>query len=56
MAKRRTNLLGYSLLIMQSYAAEQVSRRHQMHSAEQLHWLRVKLEAFAAWRAFMQVS
>ena len=49
MAKRRTN-------IMQSYAAEQVSRRHQMHSAEQLHWLRVKLEAFAAWRAFMQVS
>ena len=56
MAKRRINLLGYSLLIMQSYAAEQANKKQQMHSAEQLNQLNVKLEAFAAWRAFMQVS
>jgi len=56
MAKRKGNLLGYSLLIMQSYAAKQASRKQQMHSAEQLHRLHVKLEAFAAWRVFMQVS
>jgi hypothetical protein len=56
MAKRRTNLLGYSLLTMQRYAAKQASRRHQMHSAEHFHRLHVQLGAFAAWRVFMQVS
>ncbi len=56
MAKKRTNLLGYSLLIMQAYAAKQASKKQQMHSAEQLHLLHVKLEAFAAWRVFMQAS
>ncbi len=55
-AKSRTRLLGYSLLTMQRYAAKQASRGHQMHSAEQRHRLHVKLEAFAAWRVFMQVS
>ncbi len=56
MAKRRSSLVGYSLLTMQAYAAEQANKKHQMHSAEQLHRLHVKLEAFAAWRVFMQVS
>ena len=52
MAKRRANLLGYSLLTMQAYAAKQASKKQQMHRAEQLN---VKLEAFAACRVFMQV-
>ncbi len=55
MAKRRTNLLGYSLLTMQSYAAKQTNKKHQMRSAEQLHRLHVKLEAFVALRSFLQV-
>lgn len=56
MAKRRTNLLAYSLLTMQADAAKQANKKQQMHSAEQLHRLHVQLEAFAAWRAFTQVS
>ncbi|KAA6423426.1 MAG: hypothetical protein FRX49_06487 [Trebouxia sp. A1-2] len=56
MAKRRTNLLAYSLLTMQADAAKQANKKQQMHSAEQLHRLHVQLEAFAAWRAFTQCS
>ena len=56
MAERRTNLVGYSLLTMQASAAEQTNKKQQMCSAEWLHRLRVKLEAFAAWKFFMQVS
>ncbi len=55
MAKRRTRLLGYSLLIMQSYAAKQASRRHQISRAHHHHRLHVQLEVFAAWRSFLQV-
>ncbi len=55
MAKRRTDLLGYSLLTMQSYAAKQASRRQQMCRAQHLHCLHVQLEAFVAWRSFLQV-
>ena len=43
MAKRRTKLLGYSLLTMQSCAAKHASRRPQMHSAQNLHRLHVQL-------------
>ncbi len=41
---------------MQSYAAKQVNKKQQMYSTEQFHRLHVTLEAFAAWRCFMQVS
>jgi len=54
-AKRRTRLLGYSLLTLQRYAAKQASKRHQMCRAHLFHRLRVLLEAFAAWRSFLQV-
>ena len=55
MAKRRTSLLGYSLLTMQAYAAKQANRRQQMSHAHHHHRLHVKLEAWVAWRSFLQV-
>ena len=55
MAKRRIKLLGYSLLTMQSYAAKQASKKQQLCRAHHLHRLHVHLEAFVAWRFFIQV-
>ena len=54
-AKRKAYMVGYSLVSLQRYAAKQVSKKHQLCSAHHLHCLNVQLEAFAAWRCFLQV-